>query len=510
MKKLLYLFLLLPLVLVTSCKKSSGGGGDDGDSLTSIDVSVIHDPVIYGLEQFAFRTTGNDGISYTLQSTYFVNGSEITGNTYRASAPGTYQVHSVKDGLTSSTITITASDLNLTVAATPNPTYIEMDPFEFTATGDNGTDYTNTAEFFVNGTAITGHSYDPDTADDYEIYAKLADGLIVSPTITVVATVGYTSLTVATNPNVLVGQAIDFTATDNLGRDLSDDATFYVNGGAITGKSYSPTAGGNYEVYAIYDGIQSATENFTAITPTHTTKVLVEDYTGGWCGYCPRLWWKLDDAVEQNENIIPAAIHNGDEMAFENEGAMSSEFGITGFPSGRYNRVNDWNETESQLNDAQAEVVGLGLAINSTKTGNNLSITVKVGFDLTYTDEVKLVLYLLEDGLHYDQANYYDSDTTTPVFGLGNPIENFEFNYVVRKAYTDVFGDVIPGAEAVTGGVYTRTFDVAIPLHTAGDGNTSNVENPDNIHLIAFVVDAETKEVINAQKADIGVNQDFD
>ncbi len=504
MKKLIYLLLLLPLLTTTSCKKSSGGGDDGG--LSSITVTALQDPIYYGLSHFTFRVKGNDNVTYTSSSTFFVDGNQISGNTFDPPAAGTYEVYAKKDNLTSSPITITANTLDLTVEANPNPTYIELDPFEFTATGSNGNNYTSQCTFYVNDNEITGNSFDPDTAGDYQVYAKLND-IIVSPEITATATVGYESLAVTMdNPMLFLTQSVTFTATDNLDRDLSNLATFYVNGSAITGNVYTPQALGDYDVYAVYDGIQSSTQTFTVVASNYTTKVLVEDYTGTWCGYCPRLWWKIEDAVAQNANIIPAAIHDDTEMKYEYAASMESTFNVSGFPTGKINRTLTWDESQSQLNNAQAELVGLGLAINSTRTGNNLDITVKVGFDLTYTEELKLVLYVLEDGLHYDQVNYYNDDASTPVYQLGDPIPNFEYNYVVRKAFTDVYGDVIPSAETVAGGVYTRNFNVAIPVGTG----QSDVHDPDNIHLIAFVVKGDSKTAINVQKADIGEDKDFD
>lgn len=502
MKKLILLLLVTSLFLFNSCKKSGGGDSD----LSSITITALQNPIVYGLGEFMFRVRGNDNVTYTSSATIYVDGTPITGNTFEPTAAGTYEVYAKREGLTSSPITVTAEAVSLSVEASPNPTYVELDPFTLTATGSNGTNYTGQATFYVNDTEISGAEYNPTAAGDYQIYAKVGD-IIVSPTITATATIGYASLNVSVSESSLfTTQTVSFTAIDNLGRDLTSQATFYVNGSAIAGNTFTPSTDGIYDVYAIFGSIQSETDDFTAVTPSYTTKILVEDYTGAWCGYCPRLWWKLEDAIDQNANIIPAAIHDDTPMKYEYADSMESTFGVSGFPTGKVNRINTWDESQSQLNDMQSELVGLGLGINSTRTGNDLEITVKVGFDLTYTEELKLVLYVLEDGLHYDQVNYYNDDSSTPVYQMGDPIPNFEYNYVVRKAFTDVYGDVIPSSDTEAGDIYSRTFNVAIPIGTG----PSNVHNPDNIHLVAFVVDSATKEVINVQKADIGEDKDFD
>ena len=54
-----------------------------------------------------------------------------------------------------------------------------------------------------------------------------------------------------------------------------------------------------YATYALPDGstLTSNTVELNAVASTHTTKVMIEDYTGTWCGYCPRVASALEDAV---------------------------------------------------------------------------------------------------------------------------------------------------------------------------------------------------------------------
>ena len=51
---------------------------------------------------------------------------------------------------------------------------------------------------------------------------------------------------------------------------------------------------------------------FTFISKFATRKVVVEDFTGMWCGWCPRALASLENAVHKYaNNIIPIAIHGG-------------------------------------------------------------------------------------------------------------------------------------------------------------------------------------------------------
>jgi hypothetical protein len=114
-------------------------------------------------------------------------------------------------------------------------------------------------------------------------------------------------------------------------------------------------------------------------------------------------------------------------------------------------------------------------------------------------EEHRLVVYVLENGLLYDQENYMNNDSSSPWYGAGNPIPNFEHEHVARAVLTNVFGDQIPAGQTVLGSNYSKDFTYTIPVaYTAA-----------NLELVAFVVDSSDK-VVNVQKVKAGSNQDFD
>src|SRR5690606_31810408 len=156
-------------------------------------------------------------------------------------------------------------------------------------------------------------------------------------------------------------------------------------------------------VYATYEGVTSNTIKFASVdvVPTgFTQKVLVEDYTGTWCMYCPKMSLILDYFTEYSENIIPVAIHSAegsamnDPWAYEHVETMASSnnYNAIGFPKGKINRIHAVNQLPytcpisnqalytAQLDSYLNQAAPLGLAINSTLNGTNLNIQVKVGF----------------------------------------------------------------------------------------------------------------------------------
>src|SRR5690606_16591818 len=97
-----------------------------------------------------------------------------------------------------------------------------------------------------------------------------------------------------------------------------------------------------------------------------------------------------------------------------------------------------------------------GVAINSIVKGNNLSVVVSAGFAQTISG-AKLVVYILEDNLLYDQHNYTD------YYGGVDVLTNFRLDNVLRYSFTNVLGDPIPTNEAVANNVYNVKYDFTIP-----------------------------------------------
>ncbi|MGB0837728.1 MAG: Omp28-related outer membrane protein [Flavobacteriaceae bacterium] len=300
---------------------------------------------------------------------------------------------------------------------------------------------------------------------------------------------------------IFSGDQIDLQISDNHGNNVSHKVSLELNGTAITGSSITFDQSGSHSLKASYEGY---TETFSidVYESTFTTKILVEDYTGAWCGYCPRISFKLEEIMETNSNVIVAAIHNGDAMHYEFEAQMRAAYDVSGFPTAKMNRLDKWNEAEAQLLKKMSNNAGLGLSINSTAQEELLSIEVGVGVDVPYQD-TKLVVYVLENGIPLDQVSYYNADSNSPAYGLGNPISNYIHNHVLRKSLTDVFGESIDSNELTIEKNYQRTFE----YNFSDLGITANTV--DQFEIVAFVMTSGDK-VINVQKAKLGELKAFD
>jgi thiol-disulfide isomerase/thioredoxin len=304
----------------------------------------------------------------------------------------------------------------------------------------------------------------------------------------------------------LINQEIPFRIINEQGEDVSAIVTFYVNGNPIDGALFSSDSIGDFEVYGVYiqDGVEitTNTESFSVIIPKR--KIVVEDYTGTWCGFCPRVSGALYSLKEETDDITIVAIHETansfpDPMHFNEVQLLKDAFDVEGFPAARINRTVNWQNPHpnSDITSIAGLDTNLALAINSELSGSELLVQVNLVYEEGSEQGDTLVVYLLEDEIINDQVNYYNQDTTSPFYNLGNPIPDFEHNEVLRNSLSSILGDPIPMTAALT--EYVTSYAITIP---------SNY-NMENLSIVAMIVN-EDNSAKNAQLADITVDKAYE
>lgn len=266
---------------------------------------------------------------------------------------------------------------------------------------------------------------------------------------------------------------------------------------------------------------ESTDEATSAVPPKiYLSRALFEDYTGTWCGWCPRLAYKFDLMETNNPRFFFVGNHNGDALTSSVQTALEKEFKVSAFPTGK--KMRDWDASgksisfkdngnimnladTSQASDYLKTNDSLGLAITGAAiSGNTISGTVKVGFGFTYTDTLKVVIELVEDSIVLSQHSYYNtSPVGNPYYGLGNDISNFVHHNVLRKVSTATFGDLIPKASTMAGKEYSKAFSFDATGY-----------NKAHCKIVAFVVGSKynkkNKGIVNVQWANAGKNKAYD
>ncbi|MBU2927542.1 Omp28-related outer membrane protein [Winogradskyella psychrotolerans] len=317
-----------------------------------------------------------------------------------------------------------------------------------------------------------------------------------------------TSITVTrqSSSDVYVGDAIFFNVITDTGAVVSNSASLSVNSVGISGINYTPQTAGVLSVVATYNGLTSEPLEVTVLElPTKFKRnVLIEDYTGTWCGWCPRVSYGIEQVDATTDQSVTVAIHRVttdqssgyyDPYTYE-ASALENMIGLSGYPTAMLNRTTTWTYPEpsnvSQIVDLADTDADVGLALTPTLDGTTISIDVKIKFGSLSVSNPKLVVYILEDDLFHDQTNY------TSYYGGGATLSNFEHDNVLRASITDLLGSSIPSAEVFAENEYSQTITADVP---------SNVTNTSKMRVVAFVTNGGNNGVYNARSASFGDTQ---
>ena len=242
-------------------------------------------------------------------------------------------------------------------------------------------------------------------------------------------------------------------------------------------------------------------------------KVLVEEATGTWCGYCPQGAYYLEKLVhEYPDTVIAMAIHGNDPMESVAGNEILTSFGITGFPSGMVDRklyegkdkltlsASDWgNKVLNRINtptpiEVEIDSVVLDKNDNVFRVYANYELIGKLRGDYSVN------AYVLEDEIISEQANYFSGADASqfpedfPYCDLPDKIVDFEHNHVLRASSNGALGneEVMP-YEANAGEVFNHTFEI----EASDDWNNEKLSFV--VSIQANGVDLSEKEILNAE-----------
>src|SRR5690606_3041855 len=181
-------------------------------------------------------------------------------------------------------------DENFSIALTSSAGTEELeiltvnDSVFFTVTGSDGLDYSDTALYYVNDTPMGGRAYFFNETGTFTVKAVFEDTSSNILNFEVLA-LEERALTIDVS-RAMKNQTITFGLLDGNGDNTAADATFYVNGNAISGFTFVSPIEGSFEVYAEYivngETITTPVKEFSVYIPKRY--VVIEDYTGTWCG----------------------------------------------------------------------------------------------------------------------------------------------------------------------------------------------------------------------------------
>ncbi|MBY0478129.1 MAG: Omp28-related outer membrane protein [Chitinophagaceae bacterium] len=285
--------------------------------------------------------------------------------------------------------------------------------------------------------------------------------------------------------------------------DVTSSSTIYLNNAVYSSTTFFTSTSGSYKIRATRGNTNSEEVTLIANAPgtsPFTQKVLIEDFTGTWCGICPGTVIPLDAYTDSRPNLISIGVHgpagSNDPFKYIYDPQLRTTLGVTGVPTVILNRDSKWNNNTAVLDQLLQKRAALGLALETSVVGTTVTVKAKVKFDVSTSLPLKIVVVLAEDSLLYNQANYGH-------YGLPNPIVNFRHKNVLRTAATDIFGDMIPAVSTAKG----TTWEKEYTLNAAG----YNMNHARVIAFVLFDTNAQNRKgVLNVQIARAGETKNFD
>ncbi|MBS1783285.1 MAG: choice-of-anchor J domain-containing protein [Bacteroidetes bacterium] len=231
--------------------------------------------------------------------------------------------------------------------------------------------------------------------------------------------------------------------------------------------------------------------------------VLLEEFTGAWCQYCPDGLTVMKQVFANVPGSIGTAIHNQDAMVNTDAQVIDQTYSV-GYPSGLIDRYlydgqatvatnrGDWQTLAAQRrgHPVPAKVSFVSKTYNAAT--RQLSVTIKADFVATVAGDYRLGLIITEDNVYnssnvtgWSQVNAYNTQSGSEWYQLGNPMIGFKHQHVVEAMLGGSWGDagIIP-TNVSSGQSFTKTYTYTIPATLSGPIYRWN-EN--NMHIVAYV-----------------------
>lgn len=247
---------------------------------------------------------------------------------------------------------------------------------------------------------------------------------------------------------------------------------------------------------------------------------VVEEFTGTWCGWCPRGYVAMESMNRKYpDEFIGIAYHYGDPM----QTPYAFPLAVNSFPAANVDRGDliDPSYAEYYWTAAKETIAPAGIEATAALDGSETSVTVnaKTKFTVDMSNaNYGLEFILLSDSLtgigsDWAQANYYAQYPATGAIGQEEEFSLFFGTdyYVSGLAYNDVFicssrtsedgNTLLPNALTANEAIESSyTFDLADAVNTSGE---SLVQNTANLEVVVMLIDNASGQVVNAYKTKV-------
>jgi len=276
---------------------------------------------------------------------------------------------------------------------------------------------------------------------------------------------------------------------------------------------------GSYELYPDGDSAHYAQNAWPVFTENTSDdrNVLIEDYTGHRCVFCPAAATEAENIKQANSGrVVVVGVHagpNGTENLQEENAshpaifynfiseALGQYFGVnwqgslfSGNPFGSISRKNNgngtpmegpqtWSASTTSILQANENKVRMQAASNYYPSTRGLFLHTEIEVtDQMLNNELRLVAYLIEDKF------------VSPQDFPGSTQDDYEHHDILRESLDGtVWGQELDADHLDPNGKYYFNYIYELPAQYADD----------NVHVVLFVRDAVTEEVYQVIKHDL-------
>jgi len=253
-------------------------------------------------------------------------------------------------------------------------------------------------------------------------------------------------------------------------------------------------------------------KTFYGVSTIVPKRVVAEEGTGTWCGWCPRGAVFMEAMRDIYPDVfIPIAVHNGTGEPMKNvdyDAGITAFPGFPGFPAVVMDRkeVIDPSDLEATIAALKNAITPVAVEVQATidSLARKMYIQGKV---TTYTNrentKFDLVLVVAENDVRgtaagYRQTNYYAANANGPMGGyesLANPVPaaQMKYDFVGRKLIYGFKGSaaIIPDdihVDEEFNFTATYVFPATYDMH--------------QLYVVAMVLDSTSGNVLNAAKSE--------
>ncbi|WPO92249.1 choice-of-anchor J domain-containing protein [Chryseobacterium sp. HR92] len=243
---------------------------------------------------------------------------------------------------------------------------------------------------------------------------------------------------------------------------------------------------------------------FNSVSQNSPKKVVIEEGTGTWCGYCPRGVVAMHNAeINLPNDFIGITVHNGDPMKLAEYDTGAN---FSGFPGLNVDRSLLGKEVPPNadfspiINERKTLITPAALSATSTLSGRTLTLNTSAIFRSNFANaNFRFAVVMVENDVKgtisgYDQHNYYAGGGMGPMGGFETkpsliPAAQMAYDHVGRMLLGGYTGQAGSIPTVITDGQtanYTFTADIPVEYNIA------------NMKAVVLLLDATTGEIVNA------------